>query len=115
MGTNYYAYEALDYLHEAGTTAEVNIIHLGKLSSGCLPTLPFDNVYELFETINQASFIMDEYGRTLSKFEVIGRFVAHARWSSENGSQVLDSDNPEHRVGHTTVLFDLLGSHARFT
>lgn len=82
MGTNYYALHALDDLATAGTVAEVEVRHLGKLSAGWLPTLPYDTVDEWFGNVIEASAIRDEYGRHLNASELVGRFVLHARRNS---------------------------------
>ena len=83
MGTNFYALHALTDLAAPGTMGEVEIIHLGKLSHGWLPVVPHKNIDQWMDDVCGATLIRDEYGRTYTDGEVIGRFARHA-WSKVN-------------------------------
>lgn len=79
MGTNHYALYAIEDLATPDTEAAVEVRHLGKLSVGWLPTIPYEDVDRWFMDVMDASILRDEYGRVYTAEELIGKFVIHAR------------------------------------
>lgn len=94
MGTNYYAITAYDDLATADTVAEVEVVHLGKLSAGWAPTVPFDTEEQWVDAVRRSSFIRDEYGRTYTPDEAVGKFVWHSLRNPPSPTLGLDLVGP---------------------